>query len=192
MLLCVVIWSLTPTFWFLFRNLKESYLERGAHVNEPSANQFLISEPKEQLNCTTKEVLKTVQASFNFLWVLHKSFQFWKKSLFENSMWAAGNIRTTNSRRSSSAAHLGFSNRYFFRYCKFWWRCYPNLNKGCLHNFSGFRHCVISQLLCFKTQKLFRAWFVYMHTTLFKRLSTLDLYCFSILERSNIMFLRKF
>ena len=37
-----------------------------------------------------------------------KEISIWK------SMWAA-DIRTTNSRRSSSAAHLGFSNRDFFQ-----------------------------------------------------------------------------
>ena len=44
-----------------------------------------------------------------------------------------------------------------------------------LHNFSGLLHCAISQLRWFENQTLFIAWFVYMHTTLSKWLSTLDL-----------------
>ena len=45
----------------------EPFRERGVHVNKPSTNQFLISEPKHWLNYATKEVLKIVQAYFNFL-----------------------------------------------------------------------------------------------------------------------------
>jgi len=47
--------------------------------------------------------------------------------------------------------------------------------KGSLHNFSSLLHCVISQLLWFKTQT-FCASFVYIHITLSKWLSTLDVY----------------
>jgi len=116
---------------------------------------------------------------------LHKSFRCWKKSRFENSMWVADNIGTTNSKASSSAAHFGFSNLVYFQNLKFLRKCYPKLIKGSLHNFSGLLYCVILQLLWFKSQKLFCAWFVYMHTTLSKfrsfiwpyskRLSTLGL-----------------
>jgi len=41
----------------------------GLFINKPSTNQFLISEPKQWLNYAKKEILKIVQASFNFLWV---------------------------------------------------------------------------------------------------------------------------
>jgi len=69
-------------------------------------------------------------------------------------------IRTTNSRRLSSAAHLGFSNHDFFQNFKVFLRkCYQKLIEGSLHKFSGPLHCAISQLLWFKNQKLLFAWF---------------------------------
>jgi len=48
---------------------REPFRERGVHVNKPSTNKVLISEPKQWLRYSTKEVLKIVQASFNLLWV---------------------------------------------------------------------------------------------------------------------------
>jgi len=111
-----------------------------------------------------------------FGYFFHKIFWFWKKSRYENSMWVA-DIRMTNSRRSSSAPHFGFSNRDFFENWKFSWKCDPKLIKGSLHNFSGLLHCVISQGLWFENQKLFFALLPYRHTTLFKWLSTSDLFC---------------
>jgi len=55
------------------------------HVNNPSTNHFLISEPKQRLNYATKEVLKPVQALFNLLRVflpqklpILKEISIWK------------------------------------------------------------------------------------------------------------------
>ena len=75
------------------------------------------------------------------------------------------NISTTTW-RSSSAAHLRFSNQNFFQNWKCLWKYYPEFIKASLLNFSGLLHCVISQLLWFKNQKLLFAWFVYMHITI--------------------------
>jgi len=70
----------------------------------------------ERLNHVTKEMLKIIQAWFDFLgYFFHKNFRFRKKSRFENSRWAADNTKTTSSRRSSSAAYLEVSNRDYFQ-----------------------------------------------------------------------------
>jgi len=100
----------------------------------------------------SQELCKILSISFGYFF--HKSFRFWKKSRFENSMWVADNIRTTNSTRSSSSAHFGFSNLDFFQNWMFLWKCYPIIVKGSLPNFSGLPHCIISQPFSFKNQKL--------------------------------------
>jgi len=50
--------------------------------------------------------------------------------------------------------------------------------KGSLQKFLDLLHYVILQLLLFKNQKLIFAWFVHIHTTLSKWLSTLGLYMY--------------
>jgi len=80
----------------------------------------------------------------SFGYFFSKSLRSWQKSRFENSRWATDNIGITNRRRSSSAAHLGFSNRDFFQIWNFLLKCYPKITTGSLHNCSGCLHWVIS------------------------------------------------
>jgi len=81
----------------------ESYLHSVMFMSTNKVEiNFWSLESKQWLNYATKEILKIVQASLVSVgYYFHKSFRFWKKSRFENSRWAADNIRITNCGRLS-------------------------------------------------------------------------------------------